>query len=102
MNNTENLMIIAMEEASEIQQAMSKALRFGIDSSCAQDSTKSNAMQIMTEYYQLQAMIDELQKCKILPYLNQDAINTIKDNKITKVKYYNEESKKAGRLNETI
>lgn len=96
MNNIENLLVIASEEAAEIQQAISKALRFGLDNSYEDRFT--NKMQIMTEYYQLQAVIEDLQKRMELPYLTHEAIFDIKKSKMEKVNYYNEESRKCGRL----
>lgn len=98
MNNTENLLVIASEECAEIQQAISKALRFGLDNYYGEQPT--NKMQIVTEYYQLQAMIEELQKRMILPYFTHEAIFDIKKSKMEKVNYYNEESRRCGRLND--
>ena len=98
MNNTENLLVIAAEEAAEVAQAIDKSLRFGLDNYYGEQPT--NAMQIMTEYYQLQAMIEELQKHKVLPYLTYSTIFDIKKSKIENVNYYNEESRRYGRLND--
>lgn len=98
MNNIENLLVITSEECAEIQQAVSKSLRFGLDNSY--EKQPANAVQIMTEYYQLQAMIEELQKRMILPYFTYDTIFDIKKSKIEKVNYYNEESRECGRLDE--
>ena len=98
MNSTENLLVIASEECAEIQQAISKSLRFGLDN-CYKEQPMS-AIQIMTEYYQLQAVIEDLQKRMILPYLTHEAIFDIKKSKMEKVEYYNEESRKCGRLDD--
>lgn len=98
MNSTENILVIAAEECAEIQQAITKSLRFGLDNHYEENTT--NAMQIVTEYYQLQAMIEELQKRMVLPYLTHEAIFDVKKSKIDKVKYYNEESKRCKRLND--
>lgn len=98
MNSTENLLVIASEEAAEVQQAISKSLRFGLNNYYGDQQI--NAMQIMTEFYHLQAIIEELQKHGALPYLTYDAIFNIKKAKVDKVNYYNEESKERGRLND--
>lgn len=98
MNNIENLLVITAEECAEVQQAISKVLRFGVDNHYEEHCT--NAMQIMTEYYQLQAMVEELQKRSVLPYLMHETIFNIKKSKIEKVNHYNEESRKLGRLDD--
>ena len=98
MNNIENLLVITAEECAEVQQAISKALRFGVDNYYEEQCT--NATQIMTEYYQLQAMVEELQKHQVLPYLTYSDIFNIKKSKIEKVNHYNEESRKCGRLDD--
>ena len=98
MNNTENLLVIAMEEAAEVQQAIAKSLRFGMSNYYAEQPT--NSMCILTEYYQLQAVIEELQKSEVLPSLSHDVVDSIKKAKISKVNYYNEESRRCERLND--
>ena len=98
MNNTENLLVIAMEEAAEIQQAIAKSLRFGMNNHYAEQPT--NSMCILTEYYQLQVIIEELQNREVLPNLTYDVVDSIKKAKIAKVNYYNEESRRCGRLND--
>ena len=46
MNSTENILVIAAEECAEIQQAITKSLRFGLDNHYDENTT--NAMQILT------------------------------------------------------
>ena len=86
-NRTKELLVIAMEESAEIAQACSKAIRFGLVSHHPSKS-KTHAHEILTEYYHLQAIIEELQRNKELPTYTDGHIRNIKENKITKVERY--------------
>lgn len=81
MNNTENLFVIASEECAEIQQVISKALRFGSDSHHPDRPYITNAEEIMTEYYQLCAVLDILKEQGHLPSFSDAKILDIMNNK---------------------
>ncbi|WP_314062117.1 hypothetical protein [uncultured Vagococcus sp.] len=98
MKLKEYLTVVAMEECAEIQQVLSKALRFGFDDTHPNKPSDSNEAEILTEYYQLAAMIEELQKQEILGTYSQDTIDRIKVDKIDKVYHYMEYSKQKGLL----
>ena len=55
MNKKEHLMVVAMEECAEIQQAIAKSLRFGLQDHRPETPTMTNEQEILTEYYQLMA-----------------------------------------------
>ncbi|MGC6767752.1 hypothetical protein [Enterococcus sp. LJL51] len=93
MNINEHLVLVAMEECAEIQQALSKALRFGFDDYRPSTPDETNEDQILTEYYQLTAMIEELQHKNILKSLTEVEVMEIKSKKINKVYKYAEYSK---------
>ena len=91
---TKNLLIVAMEECSEIVQACSKAIRFGFNSHHPnKNKTDTHAREILVEYYQLQAIIEKLQKDGNLPYLDNDFIKRVKKGKLVKMKKYYEENR---------
>ena len=90
-----DLFIIAMEESAEIAQACSKAIRFGLNSYDPKNTNKTiHKDEILTEYYQLQAIIEELQFNDALPYYSYHHINKIKKNKINKINRYTNKEKK--------
>lgn len=89
-----DLLIIAMEESAEIAQACSKAIRFGLRASDPYKNKKeTHDYEILTEYYQLQSIIEELQQNGTLPYFTEDRINNIKKNKISKLYKYMDQTK---------
>lgn len=99
MNSTENLFIVASEECAEIQQCISKTLRFGVDDCHPDRPDSTNELELLTEYYQLQAVIEMLQEKGALKTLSAEEIETIKVSKKAKVLKYAEYSKKMGLLN---
>lgn len=102
MNTTENLLITASEECAEIQQAISKSLRFGLHNHHPDRPSDTNALDIVYEYYQLQTIIETLQQDGKLPILNEANINIIKRNKLDNVQKYQKVSVKEGCLDGTI
>lgn len=57
MRKNEYLALVAMEECAEIQQALSKAIRFGFEDHHPSRVDETNEEQMLTEFYQLTAMI---------------------------------------------
>lgn len=98
MNKMENLLTTAGEECAEIQQAISKSLRFGIDNYNPCSPNQSNADDIMIEFYQLCATIEYLQNCKHLPIFTKEKVLIIKNNKIDNIKRFQALSKEIGTL----
>lgn len=87
-----------MEECAEIQQALSKAIRFGFDDHHPSRADETNEEQLLTEFYQLTAMIEELQNQGIIESFTREKIAEVKQNKIKKVYQYMDYSKKQGLL----
>lgn len=96
MKKNEYLALVAMEECAEIQQALSKAIRFGFDDHHPSRTDETNEEQMLTEFYQLTAMIEELQKQGIIEGFTQEKIDQVKQDKIEKVYKYMEYSKGKG------
>ena len=94
MNRTEHLLVTLMEECAEVQQACSKALRFGLSDSYPGKS-ESNANHIIRELTELLAIIDMLSEAKVLSNnINPD----IKQLKIDKVEHWLKYAKKQGTI----
>ena len=100
MTREENLLLTAMEESAEVQQAISKAMRFGLERYNPDSPFENNAESIMIEYYQLCAMIEMLQHKCVLPYFNDEKINKIMSDKIEKVERYQNVSESLGLISD--
>jgi len=94
MNKTEYLLTYLSEECSEVQQAVAKALRFGLNVGFPGGRT-TNAQDIAKECVDVIAIIEMLEADKII-----DNVRTRKaiDKKKVKVHHYMEHSKKLGTL----
>ena len=88
MTRQENLLVTTNEECCEVGQAIDKALRFGMNASHPNSPSRTNAMDILFEFYQLSAMIEMLQSEDILPTLSDTHIALIKHEKKQKVAKY--------------
>jgi len=94
MNKTEYLLTCLGEECAEVQQAVAKALRFGLDVGFPGGKT-TNAQDIAKECVDVIAVIEMLESDKIINNIRtQKAIDKKKD----KVFHYMEHSKKLGTL----
>ena len=98
MQKNEYLALVAMEECAEIQQALSKAIRFGFDDHYPSRPDETNEEQLLTEFYQLTAMIEELHKQVIISGFTQEKIKQVKQDKIEKVYKYMDYSAEKGLL----
>ena len=78
MTKQEHLLVVLMEEAAEVSQAVSKILRFG--------QTKDNTDRLISELNDYQAAIYMLQDEVILPETYIDSNKIIE--KKNKVKFY--------------
>ena len=93
---TENLLVVAMEECTEIGQELSKVLRFGPDDHHPDDIFITNGHRVMKEYYELQAVISLLQKDNVLPILTSEEQNIIMTEKVNRVKHWLQYSREKG------
>lgn len=85
MNQTENLLVNIAEECAEIQEAVAKALRFGLKNhhpdDASGDTTSTNGYQIYKEYLQLSYLIRQAVSLDILPFLTANEVEKIKSEK---------------------
>ena len=95
--STKDLLILAMEECSEVIQALSKSIRFGSKSHHPNRKDTTNADRVMTEYYELSAIIEKLQDKGELPRFSNDKIKYIKKDKIQRANKWNEAVKNKNR-----
>ena len=99
MNSIENLYIVASEECAEIQQCISKILRFGESNHHPDRPDDTNAREFLTEYYQLQGVMEMIIDSGVLGYMSEKEIETIKSKKRCKVSDYAQLSKRLGLIN---
>lgn len=99
MNYNENLLVVAQEECAEIQQEISKVIRFGPNNYSPIGPSITNAQRVLTEYYQLQGVMEMLISVGVLPEFSRADIEAIKYDKKCKVEKYALLSQQLGRIN---
>lgn len=90
MKEYENLCVVAMEECAELQQALSKSMRFGFGNYNPETPQKSNAMDILNEYYQLMGVMEMLIDSGYIGRFSKEEIEYVKSRKRCKVSDYRE------------
>lgn len=65
MNEKEHLLVCLSEECAEVQHAIAKALRFGLDDGYP-ESTTTNADDILNELADITAVVEMLEERKII------------------------------------
>ena len=98
MNNIENLYIVASEECAEMQQCISKILRFGESNHHPDRPNDTNAIELLTEYYQLQSVMEMIIDHGVLGHMSEKEIESIKAKKRCKVFDYAQLSKSLGSI----
>ncbi len=96
MREIENLCVVAMEECAELQQALSKSLRFGFDNYNPDTPEKTNKIDILNEYYQLMGVMEMLIGSGEVGRFTPEDIEAVKQKKRCKVSVYKELSKAIG------
>lgn len=96
MKTEECLLVTAMEECAEIQQEISKALRFGVESHHPDNSEMTHGKLIMKEFYQLRAVMDMLVVKRIIPPISEFEQNQIYRDKWAAVEKWEAYSKSIG------
>lgn len=99
MDKEKNLLIKAMEECGKITQYCSKAIKFGLFSHHPNEHV-TNGDKILTKYYHLQAIIEELQHNRVLPTYSKSYIDAIKRETIHQTKTLNKKHKEGNNKNE--
>ena len=90
MTTKENLLVVAIEECSELAQALTKYMRFG------EGQDKDNINDIWIEYYQLKEMFEMLMDNQILAPCADEFAEMISFAKKRKVEKYAEHSRQLG------
>lgn len=98
MKQFENILVTVSEECAEIQQAVSKALRFGLENHHPSNPNVTNADDILSEFIQLQALIESLQQYGKLPTWHNSTVQSMKNDKIRNVAKWQEVSFECGTL----
>lgn len=98
MNQYENILVTISEECAEIQKAVSKALRFGLENHHPDQPDCSNADDILFEFIHLQTLIEGFQRHGYLPKWDDYTVKTIKDDKIKSMVKWQEVSFECGVL----
>ncbi len=98
MTKNENLLVTLSEECAEVQQAVSKVLRFGQDNYNPATPQVTNELEVLTEYYQLIAVMEMLIESGVLKQLCDCEIAEIKASKKYKVKLHQSISEDCGRI----
>lgn len=101
MTSNENLFVVASEECGELQQEISKVLRFGANH-CYPEGSAENQYKLLTEFYQLEAIIDKLVEIGCIYPITSEEIKTIKSKKLENVEMWAAISRNMGRIKEEI
>lgn len=97
MTIPENLLMTLSEESSEVIQAVAKIMRFGLYSSNGDGST-NNELDLLTEFHQLNAVMEMLYERGIIHELPPDEVTRIREEKKRKVLQYQKLSQERGLL----
>jgi hypothetical protein len=85
-----------MGVTSKLGIIASKSLRFGLDDSHPNETTKTNADNLIELFNQIKYIVSLLQKLNYVPNIDENKRNEIKKLKKEKVLYYLEYSKEKG------
>lgn len=98
MNKTEYLLTCLSEECAELQQAVSKALRFGLNNRHP-DGITTNEQDIVKECIDVIALMELIKEENIIPNFRDNCLNEEHHReKKNKVRYYMKYSKEHGTL----
>lgn len=94
MKERERLLIVAMEECAEMQQEISKALRFGIENHHPDEPHITNGERILREYNQLRAVMSLIIIKRVIKGMTETESSKIFREKIDSVEKWEEYSAK--------
>lgn len=98
MNRGEYLMVVAMEECAEIQENISKAIRFGVGNHHPDKPETTNGYQILKEFNQLSAVIAMLIFGGYIPEISKEEATRIYMDKTDAVEHWIEYSRSIGKV----
>ncbi len=98
MKHDENLLVVAMEESAELQQELSKALRFGAENYHPDEPNITNDWRIQREFHQLRAVIDMLIIRRIISPMPESEQSRIYRDKVERVEKYERYSESIGKV----
>ena len=98
MIREENILLTIMEECSEVQQAVSKVLRFGAHNYHPGRPGTENWYEVLEEYYHLVAVVEYAQAFGIFPSLGKNESDLIKITKVAKMEKWLAVSKAEGTI----
>ncbi|MEG0551506.1 MAG: hypothetical protein RR554_10090 [Vagococcus sp.] len=98
MKRKEHLLVCLMEECAEVQQAVAKGLRFGLDDTHPKQADVTNEKEIVTEFYQLISVMEQLEMEGFITPPTVREVQQIKKQKMEKLKFYMDYSKKERNL----
>lgn len=98
MRQHENLLITLTEYCANIQEAVSKSFRFGLQNHHPDKPDITNTDVIMKKYYQIGTLIELLQEYGKLPVLSEDEIKKIREDTMKSTYEWMEVSLKTGNL----
>lgn len=70
-------MVVAMEECAEVQQALSKAIRFGADNHHPNEPETTNGYQVLKEFHQLRAVMDMIVSRGYIPNIPDEEVENV-------------------------
>ena len=100
MNKGEYLMVVAAEECAEIQENISKAIRWGVSNHHPDKPETTNGYEILKEFNQLRAVIDMLIIGRHIPGISHEEADKIYRDKVAAVEHWQTYSKDIGTVDE--
>lgn len=94
MNRNERLLTVAAEECAEIQQEISKALRFGTENHHPDEPRTTNGERIQREYHQLRAVMSLMLAERVIKPISETESSRIFREKIDSIEKWEEYSAK--------
>lgn len=102
MTHKENLYLCAMEECSQLAQALSKSARFGKYNHHPDHPEICNEDTIIEKYYQLRAVMEQLFEKDGFRKLSEQEIDRIANSKCRKMECYSNLSRDLGIVSENL
>jgi hypothetical protein len=99
MNVKEHILTCIIEECAEVQQAATKALRFGLEDGYP-GTDRTNGKDLTTEFIELHALIQYANSRFIIDMPNVETQSKMMDTKLMKLEHYMQYAKQEGTLHD--